>query len=240
MDFRIKGFLSTSLVDWPGKISSVIFLAGCGFRCLACHNYRLVTDADSLEDYPLEEILHALRRRKRWIDGVTVTGGEPTVSKGLPRLLQLLKDCGVRTKLDTNGSNPGMLVRLIESRLVDAVYMDVKAPLESERYSIVAGIPVNPVVIQRSIRILKGSGLEVAFRTTVIPGLVEEPELTRIVQTLGKVDRFIVQPFRNTDTLSPRLRKTKEFSPDRVEAMKTTFGIPSESSLRPDRFAATG
>ena len=240
MKHSIKGFIPTSFVDWPGKISSVIFLAGCGFRCPACHNYKLVTDPDSLDDYPLDEILRQLERRKHWIDGVTVTGGEPTIRSNLPELLSLLRECGARVKLDTNGARPAMLARLIESGLVDAVYMDVKAPLDARHYSRAAGVPVDPAVIRRSIRILNSADVEVAFRTTVVPGLVEEPELRLIVRALGPAHRFIVQPFRGAETLSPHLREAKEFSLDRFEAMKTTFEIPAASSVPPKRLAGVG
>jgi pyruvate formate lyase activating enzyme len=240
MELSIKGFIATSLVDWPGKISSVLFLAKCGFRCPACHNHRLVIDPDSLDDYPLDEILRQLKRRKGWIDGVTVTGGEPTAQRNLPQLLHLLKEHGMRVKLDTNGSSPGMLARVIESGLVDAIYMDVKAPLEAGYYSRAAGVPVNPAVIRKSIRILKASGLEAVFRTTVVPGLVEEPELKLIVEALGPVLRFVVQPFRNVETLNPNLRGVKEFSPDRFELMKSKFEIPAVTRVSPDRLAAVG
>lgn len=240
VNFNIKGFISTSLVDWPGKISSVIFLGGCGFRCRACHNAQLVLHPDSLDDYPLDEILAYVRQRSQWIDGVTVTGGEPTLQRSLPLLLARLKETGLRVKLDTNGSDPSAIARLARSRLVDAVFMDVKAPLDPVSYTLVAGVPVNPAVIRRSIHILKDSGLEVVFRTTVVPGLVEEPELERIREALGKVDTFIVQPFRSSETLDPKLRNADEFTLDRVEAMKARFEIPSRADLALDRYWRTG
>jgi len=241
-DMRIKGFISTSLIDWPGKICSIIFLAGCGFRCPACHNGRLVLEPDSIPDYPLEDILNHLRSHKQWIDGVTVTGGEPTIRRGLPDLLAELRDCGVRIKLDTNGSNPSMLNYLVRAGLIDAVYMDVKAPLASARYSRVAGVAVDTRVIRRSIEILKSSGLEVAFRTTVIPGLVEEPELESIRQALGTVRRFIVQAFRSRETLNPAFESIEEFTIDRVEAMRSRFEVPAAAPAEADsgRFARVG
>jgi pyruvate formate lyase activating enzyme len=232
-NFNIKGFIPTSLVDWPGRIASVVFLAGCGFRCPVCHNHKLVLAPDSLDDYPLDDILQSLRRRNAWIDGVTVTGGEPTVRNDLPDLLRLIRGCGVRIKVDTNGSNPTMLVRLIESELLDAVYMDVKAPLTIRQYAKVAGVPVDPRVLMRSIRILKDSGLEVAFRTTVIPGLVEEPELESITRSLGAVHRFIVQPFRGVDTLSPDFCGKAAFDPIRFERMRNRFEVPSPAASLP-------
>lgn len=240
-NFNIKGLIPTSLVDWPGKISAVIFVAGCGFRCPACHNHRLVLDPDSLEDYPLQQILESLRRRDGWIDGVTVTGGEPTLRRDLPQLLRLLKACGVRIKLDTNGSNPAILSSLIESDLIDAVHMDVKAPLTIHDYSRVAGVPVDPRIIRQSIRILKAAGIEAAFRTTVIPGLVEEPELESIARSLGTVQRFMVQPFRNADTLNQEFRNRRAFDPARFQEMRNRFEVPSPASLFPtEPFARAG
>ena len=133
--FHIKGFIPTSFLDWPGTICSVIFLGGCGFRCPACHNRNLVLEPRSLPDYPVEEILRSLDARGNWIDGITVTGGEPTIHKSLPNLLRIFRHRKLKIKLDTNGSNPEMLEALIDLRLVDAVSMDIKAPLTSEEYS---------------------------------------------------------------------------------------------------------
>lgn len=221
--FGIKGFISTSLLDWPGKICSVVFLAGCGFRCPACHNSSLVLDPASVPDYPIERVLQSLSNRSKWIDGVTVTGGEPTIRRDLPDLIRALRACGVKIKLDTNGSNPEMLEQLICSHLIDAVSMDVKAPLVQQSYSRVAGVPVDVRIVRRSISILKRSDLEVIFRTTAIPGIVEEPELEAISEALGDIPRFIVQSFRSTDTLEPSFARIPEFSRLRFEDMKARF-----------------
>lgn len=237
MTCHIKGFIPTSLVDWPGKIAAVMFLARCGFRCPACHNHRLVLAPDSIDDYPIDDILGRLSQRRNWIDGVTVTGGEPTLSRDLPDLLGLIKETGVSVKLDTNGSNPTMLRQLVQMDLVDAVFMDVKAPLNAQHYSRVAGVPVDPRIIKRSIRILKDSGLEVAFRTTVIPGLVQEPELESIRETLGAVQRFIVQPFRNADTLDPEFTARQPFHLSRFEEMRERFEVPSPAALPRDSYS---
>jgi pyruvate formate lyase activating enzyme len=232
--FGIKGFISTSLLDWPGKICSVIFLAGCGFRCPACHNSSLVLNPSSVPDYPLDRVLLSLSDRSKWIDGVTVTGGEPTARRDLPELLRLLRTCGVKVKLDTNGSNPGMLERLVRTRLIDAVSMDVKAPLTPQAYFRVAGVPVDVRTIRRSIRILRSSGLEIVFRTTAIPGLVEEPELDAIREALGDIPRFMVQSFRRTDTLSPAFALVAEFGRLRFDNMRAKFEVPTPIDLLPE------
>ncbi len=238
--FGVKGFISTSFVDWPGRICSVIFLAGCNLRCHACHNHRLVLDPDSVPDYPLDALLAHLRGRKKWIERVTVTGGEPTLQRKLPEFLRVIKSIGMSIKLDTNGTNPRVLEHLMEAELIDAVHMDVKAPLDREAYSRVAGVPVNVNVIMRSIELLRNSSLEVAFRTTVIPGLVREPELQRIRDFLGDVDRFAVQPFRNVETLNPMFARLQEFDLERFERMKQLFEVPVPVVGVPDLYASAG
>lgn len=224
--FGIKGFIPVSLLDWPGKVTSILFLAGCGFRCPACHNHQLVLDPDSLPDYPVARILGHLNRKKGWIDGVTITGGEPTLRRELPFLLAKIKALGFQTKLDTNGTNPRMLKEIIGAGFVDAVSMDVKAPLTEEEYSRMAGVSVRLDAIRESIDILRSSPVDETFRTTVVPGYVEESELERIVEYLGDVKRYRVQAFRNTDTLSPKFAEISPFPLDRFERMRTRFQRP--------------
>jgi len=238
--FGIKGFIPVSLLDWPGKVCAIVFVGGCGFRCPACHNSRLVLEHHSMADVPLEDVLAALKARRGWIDGITVTGGEPTASAALPELLATLKTNGIRIKLDTNGSNPAMLQAVIQRRLVDAVSMDVKAPVAAEEYARVAGVSVNPRTIARSVTILKNSDLEITFRTTVVPGLVEEPELQRIRDFLGDVERFRVQPFRNQETLDPALADLTPFTPERFERMRRLFELPCPDATEAPCYAYAG
>ncbi len=226
----IKGFIKTSFLDWPGKVCSVVFLGGCGFRCRACHNPKLVLDPGSIPDFPQEEILQYLDLRKEWIDGVTVTGGEPTSDRHLPDLLRTFRSLDLKIKLDTNGSRPDVIEALLRNDLVDAVFMDVKAPLTSEEYSKVAGVAVNAGVIRRSIDILTRSFVEVRFRTTVVPGLVEEAELALIAKALGDVEHFAIQAFRNVETLDRSLTEIEEFDPARVDDMRRQFEIPSPAA----------
>ncbi|MDQ1240284.1 MAG: pyruvate formate lyase activating enzyme [Thermodesulfobacteriota bacterium] len=224
-DFDIKGFVPTSLVDWPDRICSVIFLGGCSFRCPFCHNSRLVLQPESFPSIPMSSILEYLDCRRSWIDGVTVTGGEPTWTKNLPDLLSVFQHHGVSVKLDTNGSNPLLLERIIREGLVQAVYMDVKAPLQGDLYSKVVGVRVNPLIIRRSIQVLRKADLEVVFRTTVVPGLIAEPELEAIKKDLGEVQEFIVQRFRSENTLDSGFLQISEYSEDRFQAMKRCYEI---------------
>ncbi len=227
--FGIKGYTATSFVDWPDKICSVVFFGGCTFRCPYCHNSSLVLYPDTLEDLSLEAILSSIESRRGWIDGVTVTGGEPTARRALPDFLSLLRQRNIHVKLDTNGSNPSLLERLIENDLVAAVFMDVKAPLDRRRYSLVAGTPVNPETVQRSIDILKRSSIEVVFRTTVVPGLVAERELHEIRRSLGDVDAFLVQRFRNGTTLDPLLSGLPEFPEERFLRIRACYEVRRRS-----------
>jgi pyruvate formate lyase activating enzyme len=233
-DYGIKGFVPTSLVDWPGRICSVIFVGGCNFRCPACHNHRLVLGHRSLPDMLLDEPLAYLRTRDKWIDGVTITGGEPTLRKTLPHLLGMLRERGVSTKLDTNGSNPRMLKTLLRMGMVDAVFMDVKAPLNESDYSAAAGVPVDLRAVEESIDILQRSSIEVTFRTTVIPGLVEEPQLAAIRSRLGSARRFLVQAFRSIETLDASMSTTAEFAMARIERMKMQFEVQPDTLQRYD------
>lgn len=238
--FGIKGYTPTSLVDWPDKICSVVFFGGCTFRCPYCHNSSLVLHPDTLEDLSLEAILSHIESRSKWIDGVTVTGGEPTARRALPDFLSLLRQRSIPVKLDTNGSNPSLLEQLIENDLVAAVYMDVKAPLDRRLYSLVAGTAVIPEIIQRSIDILKRSSIEIVFRTTVAPGLVAERELYEIRRSLGEVDVFLVQRFRNGATLDPKLSQLPEFPEERFLRMRACYEVRRRSTQYPWPFSIQG
>jgi pyruvate formate lyase activating enzyme len=232
MKFGIKGFIKLSFIDWPGKIASVIFLGGCNFRCPACHNSDLVLNQDALDDMPFASCLDTMNQRGRWIDGVTVTGGEPTLNPNLIDLLEMLKSNGLSVKLDTNGSRPQILKQILAAGLVDAVFMDVKAPLTTEEYSRITGIKADLTKIRKSIELLKSGEIEVVFRTTVVPGIVQEAQLRAIRKQLGDVNCYLVQPFRNVKTLEPMFGALKEFSLQRFEQMKAEFEVTPAQRYR--------
>jgi pyruvate formate lyase activating enzyme len=137
---HIKGFIDLSMVDWDDKVSAVIFLPRCNFRCPFCYNVALVVTPDELPTIPFEKIESYLERHKEGIEGVVITGGEPTVHKDLPYLCKRLKNMGFMVKLDTNGTGPSMIKELIGDSLVDYIAMDVKAPLTREEYSRATGV----------------------------------------------------------------------------------------------------
>lgn len=218
---EIKGFLETSFVDWPGKICAVIFLPYCNFRCPYCHNHHLVLHPDDYASIPLEDILNRLSTLKDWIDGICVTGGEPTLHPRLAPLIREIKDHGFQVKLDTNGSNPQMLEQLMEAGEIDFVSMDVKAPLDLFSYRRSVGTVIDIALILRSIELLKKGRVEHEFRMTVVPGFHTEEDLLLLARQLRAGRRLILQNFNPENPLDPHLKKTLPFD---AEALKRIQG----------------
>ena len=210
---EIKGFLETSFVDWPGKICSVLFLPHCNFRCPYCHNHPLIFHPEQYTSVPIEEVLSYLRSYGNWIDGICVTGGEPTLQDDLPLLIHEIKRQGFLVKLDTNGSNPQMLENLINARQIDFISMDVKAPLDPFSYRRSTGLPINLSLISRSIEILKRGEVEYEFRMTVVPGLHQEEDIKNLGNQLRVGPRLVLQNFNPENPLDPSLKKTLPFDP---------------------------
>jgi len=200
---RIAGFSKTSLLDWDGNVSAVIYLPGCNFRCPICHNRDLVLEPDKFEEVPWDLIEGFISGNKEFLDGIVVTGGEPTIHRDLPELLRKLRRMGMRIKLDTNGSNPEMLQEIIDEGLIDAVAMDIKAPLD-EKYEDVAGVKLDIEKIKRSIKIIMESKIEYEFRTTIVPVLLKDPDYERIAAYIGTARKYALQHFRPKNTLDPR------------------------------------
>ncbi len=217
---EIKGFLETSFSDWPEKICSVLFLPGCNFRCPYCHNHPLVFHPEQYATIPIEDILGRLRFLKNWIDGVCLTGGEPSLHEGLPVLVREIKKHGFLVKLDTNGSNPQRLESLIEAGGIDFVSMDVKAPLDPFRYSRSVGLPVRLEPLLESIQILKNGKIDYEFRMTVVPGLHGEEDIQILGDQLRAGPRFILQNFNPEDPLDPSMKNIAPFDPEALRKIE--------------------
>ena len=190
---RIKGFQKTSLIDYPGKICSIIFLPKCNLRCGYCYNPELVLDKN-LPEIKEEDLLETLEERKKFVDCVTITGGEPTLHKDLPEFIQKIKEKGFKVKLDTNGTNPEMLKSLIEEKLIDFVAMDIKNVFE--KYKKTANVEVNCEDLKESIKAIIESGIDHEFRTTVLPRLHKEEDITTIAKEyLTEAKKYVLQQF---------------------------------------------
>jgi pyruvate formate lyase activating enzyme len=168
-----------SLSDWPGKIAAVIFLGGCDFRCPYCHNSPLVLKPAEFEPIPFEMVESYIECHLDFLDAVIVTGGEPTIHPWLGELFFELKNAGVSTRLDTNGSRPDVIEKLIRERRLGSIAMDVKAA-SAEEYKAITGVEADFEKVKRSIEIIKLSGLPHTFRTTVVPGFHDADHLKRI------------------------------------------------------------
>jgi len=209
---NIKGFLETTFLDWPGRIASVLFLAHCNFRCPYCHNHSLVLKPAQLPNIPLEEVLTFLKRNKGWIDGIVISGGEPTIYKDLPVLIEQFKALGLAVKLDTNGTNPLLLERLIGEGLIDYVALDVKAPLDPERYGRMAGREVEIEPIRESIGLLQRKDMPYEFRTTLVPSLLSRQDILRLAEEIKGSRRYVLQNFNPQDPLDPELKRLNPFT----------------------------
>jgi len=195
MHVPIKGWQKNSLINYSPYTVSVIFLGGCNFRCGYCHNPDLVLNFNKIPDIDVNEIISYLEGKKQWIDGVCITGGEPTLYKDLPLFISELKKIGMKVKIDTNGTNPLMIKELIDAKLVDYIAMDIKTALEE--YEKVAVVSVDKEKIKESVNLIKDSGIDYEFRCTVIPGLVGKKEIFLIAKWLKGSKKFVIQNFRS-------------------------------------------
>jgi pyruvate formate lyase activating enzyme len=217
---EIKGFLETSFVDWPGKICSVIFLPHCNFRCPYCHNHALIFNPEQYVSIPIEDILNRLSTLRDWIDGICVTGGEPTLQPRLSLLIREIKRHGFLVKLDTNGSNPEMLEQLIDAGEIDFVSMDVKAPLDPFSYRCAVGGTVDIDLILSSIELLKRGRVEYEFRMTVVPGVHKEDDILLLGRQLRVGRRLILQNFNPENPLDPLLKNVLPYDPEMLKRIE--------------------
>jgi len=208
----IKGFIETSFLDWPGRMCAVIFLSGCNFRCPFCHNHALVLNSTTLPSLSLGEIISALAPYRKWLAGICITGGEPTLSPQIADIMKQLKSDGWSTKLDTNGSQPKVLSQLFKQRLVDMVAMDIKAPLVQHKYSSCAGIAADLTAIAQSIELIRASNLPHEFRMTVLPRLHSEADIMQCASFL-RPSSLKLQNFNPKTTLNPAFMKEVPFDP---------------------------
>ncbi len=216
----IGGLQKFSLIDYPGKISAVIFTKGCNFRCPYCHNPELVIfDGKDLieEDY----IFSFLREKRGKLDGVVLTGGEPTLQSDLINFLKEIKGLGFFTKLDTNGSNPEVIERLLEEKILDYIAMDIKANLE--KYNDVTHSNVDIEKIKKSIDIIMHSGIDYEFRTTIVRSQLSKDDILRIGELIRSAEFYVIQGFRATKTLDPNFLKGASYTREELE--KIAFSL---------------
>lgn len=206
----IAGIQKTSLIDYPGKIAAVVFTSGCNFYCHFCHNPELVNPKLKFSEIPEKEVFDFLKKRKNILDGVVITGGEPTMHSDLPEFIKKIRKLGFLVKLDTNGTNPKTLKALIASKLIDYIAMDIKGSVD--KYDKIIGVKVNKKDILESIKIIKNSKIDYEFRTTIVPTLHEKADFTKIGKMINNAKKYYLQQFRPEKTLDPKFAQITPFS----------------------------
>ena len=201
---KFGGFQKTSLLDFPDRISSILFTVGCNLRCPFCHNWRLILDPKPpfLSE---EDALKILLRRKRYVDAVVITGGEPAMNRDLPEFVRKLKENGFHVKIDTNGFYPETLRDCLP--YLDYVAMDVKTSLE--KYKLLGAEDTDKLL--RSIQMIKEGRIDYEFRNTVVPRIVEEEDIPKIGRIVEGAKRFVFQQFRPGDTLDKSFNDVKPY-----------------------------
>ena len=212
---EIKGIEKFSSRDFPGHISSTVFLGGCTFRCPYCHNADLVLRPESIQTMPVDIFLSYLDGRKGWLEAVCLSGGEPLLHEDIEDIIRVVRERGLLVKLDTNGSFPERLEGLLTAGLLDWVAMDVKAPLERYREVTRSNVDVESIV--RSADVLRNSGVRYTFRTTVVPGLVGKEDVVKIGEWLNGAANYLIQQFAPQTTIDPAFLEVKPFSRAELE-----------------------
>ena len=201
---NIKGIQKTSLVDFPGRLSSVIFFYGCNLKCKYCHNPDLVSNNSNLKTYSDVYVLKLLKERASLIDGVVITGGEPTLSKDIDNFIQKIKEIPLKIKIDTNGSNPYVIEKLLNMDLVDYIAIDIKT--SPEKYESLTDTYIDFCRINETIKLVKESGIDYELRTTCTPYFVTMDDFKAIKNEVDHVKKYYLQQFVNKITLDPQLK----------------------------------
>jgi len=227
---EIGGLQKLTLIDFPGKLACTVFLIGCNFRCPFCYSPELVLP-EKIKKQPRiseKDFFKFLKEKKGLLEGVVICGGEPTIHKDLPDFIKKIKKLGYLVKLDTNGSNPKMLERLIDKKLIDYVALDIKAPLglkseirssksetksksQISKYEKATGVKVNLKRIKKSIEIIKNSDIDHEFRTTVVPTIHSKEDILQIAREISLAKKYFLQNFLPEKTIDPKFEKIKPY-----------------------------
>lgn len=220
---EIKGLQKLTLLDYPEKMACTVFLGGCNLRCPFCHNASLVLDGREVESIPDGELFSFLESRLGKLQGVCISGGEPTMHRELPALIEKIKSMGFLVKLDTNGTNPNMLEQLIETGLIDYVAMDIKSSREG--YSRAVGIEgYNTEKIERSAAILMQGRVDFEFRTTVVRELHTAADIESVGKWLAGGEKYYLQSFIDSgDTIENGFSAYSEAEMNELKSLLCKF-----------------
>lgn len=209
---KIGGIQKTSLLDYPNKLSAIIWTVGCNLRCPYCYNKQLL-DNNSVQIIKEEEVILFLKKRKGKLEALSITGGEPLLHDDIFNFISKIKKIGYLIKIDTNGTFPNKLKKLIDEDLVDYISMDIKAPIN--KYNILSGKNVKIKNIQKSIELIKNFSKSYEFKTTIIPSLLNKNDIIEIAKWLEGADQYYLQQFKNESQLISK--KLEEIEPYQKE-----------------------
>ncbi|MFW6457273.1 MAG: anaerobic ribonucleoside-triphosphate reductase activating protein [Planctomycetota bacterium] len=216
---EIRGFIENSLLEWQGKLACVVFVPDCNLRCHFCHAAHLLTSS-CLETIAEKQILSYMDRKSDWLDGAVITGGEPTLHEWeLMDFIKKVRDINLDVMVETNGTRPKWVERLISRRGVSAISMDVKAPLTPRDYKNVTQREVEIDDIRESIRLIRESDIKHEFRITVVPGLIERNDVRRMVPDLEGAEKVAIQNFQPENCLDESLHDTLPYRPEEIETI---------------------
>ena len=239
----IGGLQKFSLLDFPGRVAAIIFTGGCNFRCPFCYNPMLVwpkgarklnkknlikAKTKEKDHFALkqDDLFRFLEKRINKLEAVVITGGEPTLHPDLINFIKKIKRMGYLVKLDTNGTNPEMLIKLLEKKLIDYIAMDIKAP--ADKHEKVTGInkirgseALSFKIIEKSVRIIKASGLPHEFRTTVVPSLIDKSDIIKIGKVISGAETWYLQKFRSeADLVDDKYKNLRAYTHKEIEEMR--------------------
>lgn len=221
--FDLRGIIENSLLEWENMVSAVVIAGGCNLRCPYCHSWRYVTGLDDLRRLDIGKLFELLERQRGWIDGVVFTGGEATMQPDLPRLIERVREYGVRTKLHTNGSRPDVLRGLLERGMLDCLSLDYKTTLNSGYFN-VAGIREDGELLERvreSFRLAAASETEREYHTTLAPRFVGMQTLRDMARDLEPGGLWILQQLETDDCLDGNMAGTVRYTADELDAFLT-------------------
>jgi len=221
---KIGGLQKTSLLDFPEEVSSIIWTVGCNFSCPFCYNKDLVNG--KIQEISEDEVLAYLEKRKKLIDGLVISGGEPFLQKDLKDFCKKVKKLGYKIKIDTNGTYPDKLKELIDEKLVDYISMDIKAP--TKKYDSLAGKKIDLKKVKKSIKIIQESNVDYEFKTTFVPELLTKEDIVEIGKELKGSKKYFLQQFKNdipliSDEIMNKNPYSKEFLEETLNEIKPYF-----------------
>lgn len=215
---KIGGLQKFSMIDYPDKVACIVFTQGCNFRCPYCHNPELVKPEMFGESLNEEDFFDFLKERVGKLDAVSITGGEPTLQYDLIEFIKKIRDLGFLIKLDTNGTNPDMLKEIIDQKLVNYIAMDIKAPFS--KYEEITKMPVNIEKIKQSVEMIKNSGIDYEFRTTLVKNLLSPEDIVQIGRDIAGAKQYFLQKFVSTKTVDEKVLNEETYSEEELENLK--------------------